>query len=200
MFTGIVENVGEISMVEESGDGLRVGIKVSWGGELKNGVSVCVSGVCLTVESHSEDGFVAFLSTETLNCSNLKELREGSFVNLERSMPYVNEDDIEGRFDGHIVQGHVDATTKIIEINQIGEDWEYGFIIPDKFGKYMVKKGSITIDGISLTIADINEEKLTVAIIPTTYSETTLCKRGVGDTVNIEVDILAKYTEKLLAG
>ena len=194
MFTGIVENVGEISMVEENDDGLRVGIKVSWGRELKNGVSVCVSGVCLTVESHSEDGFVAFLSTETLNCSNLKGLREGSFVNLERSMPY------EGRFDGHIVQGHVDATAKIIEINQIGEDWEYGFVIPDKFGKYMVKKGSITIDGISLTIANINEEKLTVAIIPTTYSETTLCKRGVGDTVNIEVDILAKYTEKLLAG
>ena len=194
MFTGIVENVGEISMVEENDDGLRVGIKVSWGEELKNGISVCVSGVCLTVESYSEDGFVAFLSTETLNCSNLKELREGSFVNLERSMPY------EGRFDGHIVQGHVDATTKIIEINQIGEDWEYGFVIPYKFGKYMVKKGSITIDGISLTIADINEEKFTVAIIPTTYSETTLCKRGVGDTVNIEVDILAKYTERLLAG
>jgi riboflavin synthase len=193
MFTGIVENVGEISMVEENGDGLRVGIKVPWEDELKKGVSVCVSGVCLTVESHSGDGFVAFLSTETLNCSNLKELREGSFVNLERSMPY------EGRFDGHIVQGHVDTTTEIIEINQIGEDWEYGFRIPDKFGKYMVKKGSIAIDGIGLTIADINEEKLTVAIIPTTYSETTLCKRRVGDEVNIEVDILAKYTERLLA-
>ncbi len=194
MFTGIVEKVGKISMVEESDGGLRVGIKVSWGEELKKGVSVCVSGVCLTVESHIGDGFVAFLSTETLNCSNLKELREGSFVNLERSMP------CEGRFDGHIVQGHVDTTTEIIEINKIGEDWEYGFRIPNKFGKYMVKKGSITIDGISLTIADINEEKLTVAIIPTTYSETTLCKRGLGDEVNIEVDILAKYTERLLAG
>ena len=194
MFTGIVEKVGKISMVEESDGGLRVGIKVSWGEELKKGVSVCVSGVCLTVESHIGDGFLAFLSTETLNCSNLKELREGSFVNLERSMP------CEGRFDGHIVQGHVDTTTEIIEINKIGEDWEYGFRIPNKFGKYMVKKGSITIDGISLTIADINEEKLTVAIIPTTYSETTLCKRGLGDEVNIEVDILAKYTERLLAG
>ena len=192
MFTGIVETVGEISMVEESSDGLRLGIKVAWGDALKDGVSVCVSGVCLTVESHSKDGFVAFLSTETLNCSNLRELREGSFVNLERAMP------CEGRFDGHIVQGHVDTTTEIIEINQIGEDWEYGFKIPDGFGKYMVKKGSITIDGISLTIADINKERLTVAIIPTTYSETELCKRRVGDVVNIEVDILAKYTERLL--
>ena len=96
------------------------------------------------------------------------------------------------------MQGHVDTTTEIIEINQIGEDWEYGFIIPEGFGKYMVKKGSITIDGISLTIADINKERLTVAIIPTTYSETVLCKRRVGDVVNIEVDILAKYTERLL--
>ena len=192
MFTGIVETVGEISMVEESSDGLRLGIKVAWGDALKDGVSVCVSGVCLTVESHNENGFVAFLSAETLNCSNLKELREGSFVNLERAMP------CEGRFDGHIVQGHVDTTTEIIEINQIGEDWEYGFIIPEGFGKYMVKKGSITIDGISLTIADINKERLTVAIIPTTYSETILCKRRLGDVVNIEVDILAKYTERLL--
>ena len=192
MFTGIVETVGEISMVEESSDGLRLGIKVAWGDALKDGVSVCVSGVCLTVESHGENGFVAFLSTETLNCSNLKELREGSFVNLERAMP------CEGRFDGHIVQGHVDTTTEVIEINQIGEDWEYGFKIPDGFGKYMVKKGSITIDGISLTIADINKERLTVAIIPTTYSETILCKRRLGDVVNIEVDILAKYTERLL--
>ena len=192
MFTGIVETVGEISMVEESSEGLRVGIKVAWGDTLKDGVSVCVSGVCLTVESHSKDGFVAFLSTETLICSNLKELREGSFVNLERAMP------CEGRFDGHIVQGHVDTTTEIIEINEIGGDWEYGFKIPDGFGKYMVKKGSITIDGISLTIADINKERLTVAIIPTTYSETVLCKREVGDVVNIEVDILAKYTERLL--
>ena len=192
MFTGIVETVGEISMVEESSEGLRVGIKVAWGDTLKDGVSVCVSGVCLTVESHSKDGFVAFLSTETLNCSNLRGLREGSFVNLERAMP------CEGRFDGHIVQGHVDTTTEIIEINEIGGDWEYGFKIPDGFGKYMVKKGSITIDGISLTIADINKERLTVAIIPTTYSETVLCKREVGDVVNIEVDILAKYTERLL--
>ena len=192
MFTGIVETVGEISMVEESSEGLRVRIKVAWGDTLKDGVSVCVSGVCLTVESHNKNSFVAFLSTETLNCSNLKELREGSFVNLERAMP------CEGRFDGHIVQGHVDTTTEVIEINQIGEDWEYGFKIPDGFGKYMVKKGSITIDGISLTIADINKERLTVAIIPTTYSETVLCKRRVGDVVNIEVDILAKYTERLL--
>ena len=192
MFTGIVETVGEISMVEESSEGLRVRIKVAWEDTLKDGVSVCVSGVCLTVESHNKNSFVAFLSTETLNCSNLKELREGSFVNLERAMP------CEGRFDGHIVQGHVDTTTEIIEINQIGEDWEYGFRIPDGFGKYMVKKGSITIDGISLTIADINKERLTVAIIPTTYSETILCKRRLGDVVNIEVDILAKYTERLL--
>ena len=191
MFTGIVETVGRISSVEESNEGCRMRIEVEWGDELKDGVSVCVSGVCLTVESHNEEGFVAFLSTETIECSSLGELQIGSFVNLERAML------AEGRFDGHIVQGHVDTITKVIAIDQIGGDWEYGFEIPKEFGKYMVKKGSITVDGISLTIADIDEEKFSIAVIPTTYSETTLHGRRIGDIVNIEVDILAKYAERL---
>ena len=192
MFTGIVEIIGRVIEVEDSDEGRRIQIEMKGSEDLEDGVSICVSGVCLTVETHGNDKFSAFLSKETLMCSNLRYLEENSAINLERAMK------IDGRFDGHIVQGHVDTVAKVVGINKIGGDWEYEFELPEKFDRYMVKKGSITVDGISLTIADISNDKFSVAIIPSTYSNTTLNGLKIGRVVNIEVDILAKYTEKML--
>ena len=192
MFTGIVEIIGRVIEVEDSDEGRRIQIEMKGSEDLEDGVSICVSGVCLTVETHGNDKFSAFLSKETLMCSNLRYLEENSAINLERAMK------IDGRFDGHIVQGHVDTVAKVVGINKIGGDWEYEFELPEKFDRYMVKKGSITVDGISLTIADISNDKFSVAIIPSTYSNTTLNGLKIGRVVNIEVDILAKYIEKML--
>jgi riboflavin synthase len=192
MFTGIVEMIGKIIEVEDGDDGRRIWIEMKGVEGFENGVSICVSGVCLTVETHENDKFSAFLSRETLMCSNLRYLKKNSTINLERAIK------VDGRLDGHIVQGHVDTVAKVIGINKIGGDWEYEFELPEKFDRYMVKKGSITVDGVSLTIADIDNDKFSVAIIPATYSNTTLNRLKIGEMTNIEVDILAKYAEKLL--
>jgi riboflavin synthase len=195
MFTGIVEEVGEVRAVEtdEAGKRLRIGTSFE---DLRAGESISVSGACLTVEDHDPgDWFSVFLAAETLDRTTLAAVEEGDGVNLERAMP------AEGRFDGHVVQGHVDGTTEITGIERVGEDWWYTFAVPEGLAHYIVEKGSIALDGISLTVASLDDEAGTfsVAIIPTTYRETTLSERAVGESVNVEVDVFAKYVERMLS-
>ncbi len=192
MFTGIVEETGEVLAVDESEDGRRVRVGTTFEG-LHEGQSVSVSGACLTVEKVGDGWFSLFLSAETVDRTYLGTLEPGDEVNLERALP------ADSRLDGHFVQGHVDAAGDVLGIERVGEDWRYDFSVPDAHERYVVEKGSVAIDGISLTVADCDEESFSVAIIPETYELTTLSEKAVGDPVHIEVDIVAKYVESLVA-
>ncbi len=191
MFTGIVEETAEVLAVEEDDDGRRLRIGTTFDG-LAEGQSISVSGACLTVEAHGDGWFSLFLAAETIDRTYLGELAVGDGVNLERALP------ADARLDGHFVQGHVDATSEVRDVERVGEDWRYTFSIPDGQAGYVVEKGSIAVDGISLTVADRDEETFSVAIIPETYDLTTLSGKRVGDPVHIEVDVVAKYVESLL--
>ncbi len=205
MFTGIVEETGEILDVDETSDGVRIELSTSFG-DLERGQSICVSGACLTVEEYGQretaaesgpDGhdhwFSVFLADETRQRTYLDELVPGDAVNLERAMP------ADGRFDGHVVQGHVDDTSQVLAVEEVGEDWLFTFVLPDGLAQYLVEKGSITVDGISLTVADRRENRFSVAIIPETYRQTTLSETEAGDPVHLEVDVIAKYVERMMA-
>ncbi|WP_254525346.1 riboflavin synthase [Natrinema caseinilyticum] len=196
MFTGIVEETGTLRSRERTEDGLRLRIgaeEVATG--LEHGQSISVSGVCLTVERYSDgEWFEVFLATETVDRTYLGDLETGAAVNVERAMP------ADGRFDGHVVQGHVDAVATVTDVEPVDEDWFFEFELPDGYERYVVEKGSITLDGISLTVADLDAQRgrVTVAVIPTTYQLTTLSEKAPGDPVHLEVDVLAKYVERLL--
>jgi len=195
MFTGIVEGTGEIVATEADEDGRRVRVQTDFDlDDLHRGQSIAINGVCLTVEEYGERWFDLFLSQETVERTYLGDLGEGDPVNIERALP------AEGRLDGHIVQGHVDATAEVTGIERVGEDWEFRFSIPAGLGQYVVEKGSVTVDGISLTVASLSEEDFGVAIIPETYAVTVLSDKAVGDPVHLEVDVVAKYVESMLAG
>ncbi|WP_159766244.1 riboflavin synthase [Streptomyces sp. HM190] len=193
MFTGIVEELGEVTAVENLGDSSRFRLRgpvVTQGA--KHGDSIAVNGVCLTVVEHEDDWFTADVMAETLNRSSLGALTVGSRVNLERPMA-VGE-----RLGGHIVQGHVDGTGRIIE-RKPSENWEIVTIsLPADLTRYVVEKGSITVDGISLTVVEAGPDHFTVSLIPTTLDLTTLGRKQPGDPVNLEVDVIAKYVERLL--
>jgi riboflavin synthase len=208
MFTGIVEETGIVTRVTDDEGGRRLRIETDELGEFSHGESISVSGVCLTVEewggdeSHSSrrqtssDGnrwFSVFTASETLEKTTLDELGEGDRVNLERALP------ADGRLDGHVVQGHVDTTSEVRDVEQVGEDWTFTFALPTGYEQYVAEKGSIALDGISLTVADVDDADGTfsVAVIPTTYDLTTLAERESGDRVNVEVDVMAKYVERL---
>ncbi len=193
MFTGIVEEVGEIRAVEEQSDGTRLRLATTFEG-LTRGQSISVSGACLTVEAFGDGWFDVFLARETVDRTYLGTLAEGDAVNLERALP------ADGRFDGHFVQGHVDGTATVSEIEEVGEDWLFHFSLPDSLGQYVVEKGSIAVDGISLTVAALTDETFAVAIIPETYEVTTLSDKEAGDPVHLEVDVVAKYVESLVDG
>jgi riboflavin synthase len=190
MFTGIVEETGEILAVEEDDDGRRLRVGTSFG--LREGQSVSVSGTCLTVEEHGDGWFSLFLAEETLDRTYLGNLEPGDAVNLERALP------ADGRLDGHFVQGHVDATGEVVAVERVGEDWRYTFSLPENQERYVVEKGSIAVDGISLTVADRDAGTFSVAIIPETRELTTLSGKAVGDPVHLEVDVIAKYVENLV--
>ena len=199
MFTGIVEGTGAVRSRTETDDGLRLRIGVDGFDDLHHGQSISVSGVCLTVEEHGvgDDGgewFEVFLASETVAKTYLGEVREGDAVNVERAMP------ADGRFDGHVVQGHVDTVAEVTGIERVGEDWRFTFSIPEGHGDYLVDKGSVTLDGISLTVAEKRGDDFEVAIIPTTYDLTTLSEKSVGDPVHLEVDVVAKYVESMVSG
>ncbi|MCA1221882.1 riboflavin synthase [Streptomyces sp. 8L] len=193
MFTGIVEELGEVTAVENLGDSCRFTLRgpvVTEGA--KHGDSIAVNGVCLTVVDRAEDRFTADVMAETLNRSSLGALAPGSPVNLERTVA------VGGRLGGHIVQGHVDGTGTIVE-REVSEHWEIVRIgLPEGLSRYIVEKGSITVDGVSLTVVDAGPDSFTISLIPTTLALTTLGSKGPGDPVNLEVDVLAKYVERLL--
>lgn len=193
MFTGIVESTGTITARETSGDDLRLTIETDIAGDdLHRGDSVSVSGVCLTVETIEPPAFTVFLAAETREVTYLDTLEVGDAVNIERPLA------ASGRLDGHIVQGHVDGMIKVIDRWSIGEDWRYVFELPPEYAPYIVMKGSIALDGISLTVAERAEDRFEVAIIPETYNITTLSEKTPGDLVHLEVDVIARYVERQL--
>lgn len=209
MFTGIVEETGEVIGRTETADGLRLRFAVEDFDSLRHGQSISISGVCLTVEDYDEvdaEWFEVFLAAETVEKTYLGDLAVGDACNVERAMP------AEGRFDGHLVQGHVDTVTTVTDIESVGEDWYFEFEVPAGYGQYIVSKGSVTLDGISLTVADIltngassspaeaTTDRFTVAIIPATYELTTLSEKQPGDPVHLEVDVIAKYVERMVDG
>ena len=192
MFTGIIEEVGTVRKILKGQHSARIDIHGKTVLEdLKTGDSIAVNGVCLTAVSRSSHSFTADVMHETLNRSSLSSLQQGSYVNLERAMA------ANGRFGGHIVTGHVDGMGKIIHIQQDDIAIRYTISAEDAILKYIVEKGSIAIDGISLTVAGLFNSCFTVSIIPHTASMTILKIRQVGDLVNLENDIIGKYVEKL---
>ncbi|MFB7636110.1 riboflavin synthase [Streptomyces sp. NPDC056149] len=193
MFTGIVEELGEIVAVENLGDSSRFRLRGPVVTEdAKHGDSIAVNGVCLTVVDTGGGEFTADVMAETLNRSSLGALAPGSRVNLERPMA------LGGRLGGHLVQGHVDGTGTILERTP-GEHWELVKVgLPAQLARYVVEKGSITVDGVSLTVVDAADDHFTISLIPTTLALTTLGIKQPGDPVNLEVDVLAKYVERLL--
>ncbi|WP_156721447.1 riboflavin synthase [Streptomyces apocyni] len=193
MFTGIVEELGEVTAVENLGDSSRFRLRGPVVTEdAKHGDSIAVNGVCLTVVDREGEEFTADVMAETLNRSSLGELRPGSRVNLERPTA------VGARLGGHIVQGHVDGTGTVVD-RKPSDNWELVTVsLPDGLSRYVVEKGSITVDGISLTVVDAGPDFFTISLIPTTLALTTLGIKQPGDVVNLEVDIIAKYVERLL--
>lgn len=194
MFTGIVEEVGTVGRLEPLPAGARIEIACREVLEdVRAGASIAVNGVCLTVTNFRTDGFTADVAPETMERSNLGDLRTGSLVNLERPLSP------SGRLGGHLVQGHVDGTGEFVALDPLGADnWWLHFRVPPEIERYVVPKGSIAIDGLSLTVAALEDGVVSVTIIPHTYRNTALRARRPGDRVNLECDIIAKYVEKLL--
>ncbi|HZS52973.1 MAG TPA: riboflavin synthase [Bryobacteraceae bacterium] len=195
MFTGIVEELGVVREVEHRATGAKLRISCSRVlSEATPGASIAVNGACVTAVELGEEHFTADLAPETLKRTNLGNLRNGSLVNLERPLR------ANSRLDGHFVLGHVDATAEIISLDGLGEDnWWLRVQVPEALTRYIVEKGSVAVDGISLTVAEIEGHQVSFTIIPHTYEHTTLRGYGVGALVNVEVDILAKHLEKLIA-
>jgi riboflavin synthase len=194
MFTGIIEELGTLESVDPIGGGSRIRIRCRTVlSDAVEGCSICVNGVCLTAVDLRPDSFAADLAPETLRRSNLGDLTVGSVVNLERALA------AGGRLSGHIVQGHVDATGEFLALEELGGDnWWLRVRVPPEVERLLVFKGSIAIDGISLTVASIEGDVLSVTIVPHTIRNTALGSRKPGSRVNLECDIVAKYVEKLL--
>ena len=193
MFTGIVEELGRVVALDAGADSARLtvaGPLVT--SDAVHGASIAVNGVCLTVVDHDSEQFTVDVMAETLDRSSLGGLSAGDPVNLERAMA------ASSRFGGHIVQGHVDGTTRILARTP-GDRWEVVQLgLPNALARYVVEKGSITVDGVSLTVSSVDDATFSVSLIPTTLALTTLGHKEVGDVVNLEVDVLAKYVERLL--
>jgi riboflavin synthase len=197
MFTGIVEEVGRISRIAQKGENRRITIDAKdVPGQLATGQSVSVSGVCLTALDIKPASFCADLAPETWERTSFSRIHEGALVNLELPMK------ADGRFGGHIVQGHVDGVGKLISFDRISdsENWWLHIEIPQEVEKYTVFKGSISIEGISLTVARLEGQRCTIAIIPHTVEMTNLGSLKPGDPVNLEADLVAKYVEKMMKG
>lgn len=194
MFTGIIEELGSVRSIEERGDNARIVISARVVIEgTKHGDSIAVNGVCLTALDIRQDSFAADVSMETLVRSTLGSLKPGTPVNLERAVTPAT------RLGGHIVQGHVDARGQLSRVEDHGESWTIRIAYPSEIGRYLVFKGSVAVEGISLTIAGLTDDHFEVAIIPKTWEVTNLSRLNPGDDVNLEVDVIAKYVERLLA-
>jgi len=194
MFTGIIEELGHVHSIEKRGEDARIVIEartVTDGSH--NGDSISVNGVCLTALDLKPDSFRADVSKETLFRSTLGSLKEGSPVNLERAVTPAT------RLGGHIVQGHVDARGKFLGSEDHGESWTFRFAYPKEIARYLVFKGSVAVEGISLTIANLTDDYFDIAIIPKTWEVTNFSQLKPGDEVNLEVDVIAKYVERILS-
>ena len=190
MFTGIIEAKGMVNFVENKNSSLNLRVEMN---ALKASIgdSICINGVCLTVEKIQSNTFSFSVSPETYNLSNIKFIKEGDEVNIETSLT------INKLISGHIVQGHVDTTSKIIDLAQVENSWLVKFQIDSKYMKYIIQKGSIAIDGVSLTVNEVYSDAFSVMIIPHTWQNTIFKNYNIGNITNIEVDVLAKYVEKL---
>lgn len=191
MFTGIVEELGEVTRVEPNAEATRLTVRgpvVTQ--DARHGDSIAVNGVCLTVVDTTDDEFTVDVVPETLQRTSLNGIEPGRLVNLERAMS------ADGRFGGHVVQGHVDGTGTFLSRDH---DGLAHFAYLPSLSRYLVEKGSIAVDGVSLTVARVTDQEFAVALIPTTLRATTLGRNQPGDSVNLEVDVLAKYVEKLAA-
>jgi riboflavin synthase len=195
MFTGLVETMGRVAEVSRRGGALRLGIASSLPvADMREGESVAVDGVCLTVVALRGDRFLADVVPETLRRSTLAEVRPGRQVNLERALR------LGDRLGGHLVQGHVDATAPLRAVHRRGGDYRLEVALVDEIRPYVAFKGSVALQGVSLTVAAVGPEGFEVALVPETLERTTLGSLGRGDRLNVEVDLLARYLERLLEG
>jgi riboflavin synthase len=191
MFTGIIEEVGEVSRIEAEGGNMHLSIKAAMTPELKIDQSVAHNGVCLTVVSIAKNDYTVTAVAETLAKTNLKNLAEGAPVNLERGMK------LGDRLDGHIVQGHVDQTAVCKKVEEKDGSWEFSFEYNPGLQNITIEKGSITINGVSLTVVNSKKNEFSVAIIPYTYEHTTFKNLTEGDMVNLEFDVIGKYVKRI---
>src|SRR4026209_2971734 len=193
MFTGIIEELGSVRTIEERGENARLVIAANIVTEgTSHGDSIAVNGVCLTALDIHDDSFAADVSRETLQRSTLGSLNPGARVNLERAVTP------QTRLGGHMVQGHVDARGQFVSVEDHGESWTVRFAYPPEIARYLVFKGSVAVEGISLTIANLTGDYFEIAIIPKTWEVTNLAHLRPGDGVNLEVDVIAKYVERLV--
>jgi len=193
MFTGIVESIGTITAVTESGSQSKLTISSpGFGADLTHGESIAVDGVCLTVAKHSGDEWIADVMRITRETTSLSDVAVGQRVNLERAMR------ADGRLGGHLMQGHVDATAVLVARDSQPEWDNLTFEIPDSIARYVVAKGSIALNGVSLTVAQLEGNLATVSLIPTTLSDTTFGSAKAGMIANVEVDVIAKYVERMI--
>ena len=190
MFTGIIETLGKVSAVKNTGKSSLIDIVIK-NTNYSLGDSICVNGACLTIDNIENDKYSFTISPETNHRTNLKYLSNNQEVNIETSLT------INKLISGHLVQGHVDGIVKIIRIQEIDASWNIRFQIEPGLSKYIIKKGSVTLDGVSLTVNDVSNLEFSVMIIPHTYQNTIFKSYVVGDEINIELDMLAKYIEKL---
>ena len=193
MFTGIVEELGTVKKINSLGDGLEISISCSFAAKTHVDESIAVNGVCHTVTAFDQESFTIQSVAETLRKTSIGDLKEGTQVNLERSLT------LQTGIEGHLVQGHVDTTAEITRIDQEGSDWLFTFKYPEENQNLIVGRGSITVDGISLTVARDEGDTFTVAIIPYTYNHTNLKYRTPGEHVNLEFDVIGKYVMKYMA-
>ena len=192
MFTGLVEAIGEITDVKPAAAGLRMRLSTSLAPELANGDSLAVNGVCLTVVARDADGVHVDVSPETVRVTTLATAERGSIVNLERPLR------ADARVGGHFVQGHVDATGTVEDVRQDGESYWLTVMFPPPLAPYIVRKGSIAVNGVSLTVAGVDERRFDVQIIPYTWTHTNFHAFKAGDDVNLECDILGKYVARAI--
>jgi riboflavin synthase len=193
MFTGIVAELGEVASIESSADGARIRVRTALASELGEGDSISVNGACLTAAAADEAGFEADVMGQTLSLTTLGELVEGDPVNLELALRASD------RLGGHVVQGHVDGTGTIASVEQDGFSRRMRIGLPEELLGYVVEHGSIAIDGVSLTISGLGEDRVEVSLIPETLERTTLGRAEAGDRVNVECDVLARYVRRQLA-
>ena len=196
MFTGIIEETATVRKVEEASEGKRISVERPESFEdVSKGESISVSGVCLTVEAFDQDSINFFLAEETLEKSWLSHLEDDDTLNLERALRP------QDRMGGHIVQGHVEASVEVLEVEKVSDDsegWNMKFSLPEDLQNLVVYKGFVAVEGISLTVTEVTDESFSVMIIPETWSETNLSEKIEGDEVNMETDMMGKYVKKMM--